>query len=138
MKAQLTTLALAILILNTAWISPVSPPKQEGNTAVNVKALNPEFSFFRTHRQAKNTVATWALTSTQGVMGFSVQRTYQDPSDPYSMWEEICTMACTPTRSFKHTDNTVFPGYIHYRVVAYMDNGSSVVSEISTVRIVAK
>ncbi|HEX5651419.1 MAG TPA: hypothetical protein VFX58_00005, partial [Chitinophagaceae bacterium] len=92
MKAQLTTLALAILILNTAWISPVSPHKQDGNTAVKVKALNPEFSFFRTHRMAKNTVATWGLTNTQGVIGFSVQRTYQDPTDPYSMWEEICTM----------------------------------------------
>ncbi len=140
MKAKLILIAAAVFVMSAAWTSPEAPANVKANPVPEVSkpALNPEFSFFRTHRQAKNIVATWGMSSTQGVLGFVIQRTYEDPTDPYAFWEDICNLACNPARSFKHTDTNVYPGYIHYRIVALMDNGSSVVSETNTVRIVSR
>lgn len=137
MKAQLSFIAIAAILINAAWIAPVSPAEKSGTETVAVaKALNPSFSFVRAHRQAKNIVATWGISHNDGVLGFAVQRTYEDPTDPYAYWEDLCSVPCNPVRSYKHTDLNVYPGYIHYRIVAQMDNGSTVVSETVTVRIV--
>jgi hypothetical protein len=140
MKAQLILLAAAVIVINTAWMAPVKPESSTANAPVKVNEakLNPTFSFTRAHRQGKNIVATWAISSNEGVLGFSVQKTYEDPTDPYAFWEDLCTVACNPVRSYKHTDTNVFPGYVHYRIVAQMSNGSSVVSETATVRIVSQ
>ena len=139
MKAQLSLLAAAVIIINTAWISPVTPTDKAATPAKVTKApLNPSFNFVRAHRQGKGITASWAISSNEGVLGFNVQKTYEDPTDPYAYWEDLCTVACDPVRSYKHTDMNVFPGYIHYRIVAQMGNGSSVVSETVTVRIVSK
>lgn len=136
MKAKLSVFAIAvILIISTAWISPVSTTTSNEPVKVSPK-LNPSFSFVRAHRQGKGVTATWGITSTDGVIGFTIQKTYEDPTDPYAFWEDLCSLACNPSRSFKHTDNSVFPGYINYRIVARMDNGSDVMSETVTVRIV--
>lgn len=138
MKAQLSLLAAAVIIINTAWITPVKP-ENAANAPVKVSEakLNPTFSFVRAHRQGKGIVATWAISSNEGVLGFSVQKTYEDPTDPYAFWEDLCSVACNPVRSYKHTDTNVFPGYVHYRIIAQMSNGSTVVSETATVRIVS-
>lgn len=139
MKAQLSFIAVAVIIISTAWISPVSPDKSSpAATAKLTKALNPSFSYVRAHRQGQGITATWAITSNDGVLTFVVQKTYEDPTDPYAYWEDVCSVACNPVRSYKHTDLNVFPGYSNYRIVALMDNGSSVVSEYATVRIISK
>jgi hypothetical protein len=136
MKLQLSVLALAVVIISTAWTTPEAPAVVSP-VKVTKAALNPSFTFIRAHRQGKGISATWGISSTEGVLGFTVQKTYEDPTDPYAFWEDLCNMACEPVRSYKHTDNSVFPGYINYRVVAQMSNGSSVVSETVTVRIVS-
>jgi hypothetical protein len=138
MKAQLTFLAAAVIIINAAWISPVAPAKTSANRVEISKALNPSFSFVRAHRQGKGITASWGTTSNDGILNFVIQKTYEDPTDPYAYWEDVCSVDCNPTRSYKHTDNNVFPGYSNYRVIAYMDNGSTVVSEYVTVRIVSR
>lgn len=140
MKAQLSFFAVAVILINAAWMSPASTPDRTpaSASASVAKKINPSFTFLRTHRQARNVVATWGLSSTEGVIGFIVEKTYEDPTDPYAYWECICNLPCAPARSFTTKDTQVFPGFIHYRITAQMDNGSSVVSEISTVHIVSK
>jgi hypothetical protein len=95
------------------------------------------FSFFRTHRQGKGITSTWAMTTDDGITGFIVEKTYEDPSDPYASWECVCTQPCNSTRSYKFTDNNIFPGFITYRVTAFMQLGGTIVSENSTEHVVA-
>ena len=64
-------------------------------------------------------------------------RTYEDPNDQYSVWDVVCTKNCNSSRSYKHTDENVYPGYVSYCVVAEMNDGSIVRSEIATARVVA-
>ena len=99
---------------------------------------NPTFGYLRTHRQAKGITATWSMTGMDGVIGFTVQRTYEDPNDAYAYWEELKELPCVSTRSFSYTDAEVFPGLINYRIKATLEDGSAVYSEISSVRIVSR
>lgn len=137
MKSIIIILA-SITVVGSSWTTPVSLSESvPTNKKVQVKTtLSQNFSFFRTHRQGKGITATWGMLTNNGVTGFIVQRTYEDPSDPYAYWEDLATPDCTSSRSFKYTEAVVFPGYVTYRIVAM--NGLSVVdiSDISTEHIV--
>lgn len=137
MKAQLSLVAVAALLLNAVWISPsIAPAASSGSSVEKASTPVSNFAFFRTHRQAQGIMTTWGLNSNAGVTGFLVQKTYEDPTEPYAYWEDICAMPCGAGRSFKHHDLNVFPGFISYRVIAYLQVGSSIVSAISTEHIV--
>jgi hypothetical protein len=136
MKTTIIILA-AISVINSSW---TTKPNETRNAPVNkiekVTTLGESFSFFRTHRQGKGITATWGLFTNIGVTDFVLERTYEDPSDPYAFWEEVGNIPCTSNRSFKFTEQNVFPGFISYRVVAMNGLTQVDVSEISTVHIV--
>lgn len=139
MKTQLSFIAVIVVAFCTISALPISENRNISTDKAEIKSqAATNFSFFRTHRQGKNgATSTWGMTTENGVVGFTLQRTYEDPSDPYSYWEEGCSMPCNSNRSYKWTDENVFPGYISYRVVANMNDGSTIVSETNTIRIVS-
>ncbi len=133
MKAQLILCSTLIVFLHT---QEKSSTLSEKKPAIVSAPQATEFSFFRTHRQGKNGItATWGLTSAEGVAYFLIQKTYQDPADPYSYWEDVTTVTSNPSRSFKYTEENVLPGQMYYRIAVMMADGSSFVSEVSEVRI---
>ncbi len=137
MKAQLSAFAISAIIIGTT-VSPVSITSPATKAPVVKQAPANNISFFRTHRQGKgNVVASWGVNSSAGVIGFALQRTYEDPNDPYAFWEVVSTTPCNASRSYKHTDNNVFPGFINYRVVVMKNDGSEEMSAVSTVHIVS-
>ncbi len=138
MKAQLSLLAVATLFLHSSWMPPAI--LQQSSSELSVKKTStpiPGFGFFRTHRQGPGIMTTWGLTTNSGVSGFIVEKTYEDPSDPYSSWETIGSMPCGAGRSFKKHDLNVSPGFISYRVIGYLQGGGTIVSPISTEHIVS-
>jgi hypothetical protein len=135
MKAQLLIIPAAIFVTTASFNSSVIT-KPETTVVKQRTLLSTDFAFFRTHRECKGIEAVWAVTNTNGVVGFSVQRTYEDPNDPYAFWEEVSYMSCTAGRFYKCNDESVFPGIINYRIVAFMIDGNTVSSDISSVRIV--
>lgn len=137
MKTQISSFAISALILSaTTFSTPAISP--ETKEVVEVKqAQSTDFAFFRTHRQGKGITATWGVTSSAGVVSFSVQKTYEDAYDPYSEWEEVSSSGCNGSRSYKCTDMNVSPGFINYRVVALLDDGTTIESALSTVHIVS-
>ena len=131
-----------VLILSTLAVLAASSV----NTFPHSKAIEPrdlvkrhtaEFAFLRTHRQGKGVVASWAINFSQEIISFQLQRTYQDPSDPYSIWENVISIPYADARSFQHNDKDVLPGRIYYRVIAALIDGNALVSEVSGVRIVS-
>src|SRR5689334_16072292 len=137
MKAQLIVLTAA-LILSQSFQTNAGTQLKPATKVVATADPGTSFTFLRTHRQGKSITATWAVSAIDGVVGFSVQKTYEDPNDPYAVWEEVDIIPCDLSRSFKYTDTNVFPGTSNYRVVAVLANGNSVSSEIATVRIMSK
>ena len=94
------------------------------------------FDFVRSHRQGKGATITWAFT-TPGASSFALQRTCEDPSDPYAVWEPVGSVQSNSSRSYKHTDENPGFGYINYRIVALMNDGSTSMSDVTTIRIVS-
>jgi hypothetical protein len=136
MKTQFSSFAISALILSaTTFSAPAILP--DPKEAVKVEqAQSTDFAFFRTHRQGKGITSTWGVTSSAGVVGFSVKKTYEDPNDQYSQWEEVSASGCNGSRSYKCTDMNVSPGFINYRVVALLADGTTIESAVSTVHIV--
>jgi hypothetical protein len=64
-----------------------------------------------------------------------VERTYFDPADPYSEWDEADSIYANGTQLYHAGETKVYPGFVSYRVRAIMNDGSSVVSNYSTVSI---
>lgn len=104
--------------------------------AVSVtKNFNPSFSFVRGHKQGKNTTVTWGMNSNAGISNFIVECTYEDPNDPYSVWQPVGNMPCTNSPIFKFTDAPVLPGILNYRIIAVLNNNSTVTSGIYSIEI---
>ena len=138
MKTQIIVLTTA-LFLSQSFQSNSTDQSLPATNVVASADASPGFSYLRAHRQGKAGITTtWALTSTDGVVSFSIQKTYEDPNDPYSYWEEVDIVPCDMSRSFKYTDTNVFPGTSNYRIVAVFANGNAISSEIASVRIMSK
>ena len=134
MKTQ--PVLFVIIALTFFTIAALPAPKKVLPGKKELKKQTDEFSFIRSHRQAKGAVITWAFTSSNA-SGFTVQRTYEDPTDPYSVWVDVSSIPCNSSRSYKCPDENVFPGYINYRVIAVMNDGGIITSEVTTVRVVS-
>jgi hypothetical protein len=135
MKASVIITSAVLLCIQTTSIASAT----RINDQLQLSTVKPAagFDFVRAHRQGKGVTLTWSFSS-EGAIGFTVQRTYEDPADPYAAWEDATSIGYNAARSYKYNDISVFPGSIHYRVVAQYADGTSVVSETVTVKIVSK
>ena len=96
------------------------------------------FAFVRGHRKGKGTSLAWGMDGA-GASKFYVSRSYDfDPYDPYAVWEDVTVMDANNSRSYKVDDENVFPGTIHYRIVAVMTDGSSVTAPLTSIRIIKR
>ena len=90
------------------------------------------FSYLRCHRQAKNIVVNWGMTSTVGVNHFVVY--HSEDNDFFAPIAEIPAGADSKY-TFKH--ESVFPGYHYYYIAAVMNAGPAINSVVDIVRIVS-
>src|SRR6266487_685232 len=87
MKTKIILFAVVMAFISMAAV-PVSPSVKN---ASSIKKATNGFDFIRSHRQGKGATITWAFSS-GNPSGFTIQRTYEDPSDPYSVWEAVGSM----------------------------------------------
>ena len=73
------------------------------------------------------------MMSTNGVAGFIIERSYDG-----IYFEEIDQVNVEISGRQRYNDNAVYPGFVHYRIVAMMEDGSSEASETAVVRIVSR
>lgn len=99
------------------------------------QAAAASFKFIRGHKQGKNITVNWGMNNNSGIRNFIVESTYEDPYDPYSVWGTEGIIPCTNSPIFKFTNFPELPGALNYRVVAVMDDNSTVTSEIYSVYI---
>jgi hypothetical protein len=108
-------------------------PAKPVTTVSASKTFTAAFSFIRGHKQGKNTTVTWGMVNNAGINHFIVECTYEDPTDPYSVWRTVGIVPCTPLSPiFKLTDSPVLPGTLNYRVIAVSNDNSTTTSEIYT------
>ena len=135
MKRILFTVIGSFLLYSGTTASGTASGKSLVLVIAKPAASQCNFAFLRGHRKGNGASVTWGVDGT-GVTKFNVARTYDfDPYDPYAVWEDAGTVPADNSRSYKLDDNSVFPGTIHYKIVAVMNDGTTVCSDLIEVRI---
>lgn len=74
----------------------------------------------------------WKLSAVTGVKNFIVECTYEDPYDPYSVWQTKAVVALTNGIG-RFSDVNLLPGIINYRITVTGNNNTVLaVSDIFT------
>lgn len=125
------TVILYVLILTCSVFS--SNAFVLNTHSISKKSSTPiSFSFIRGTQTGHGFNLQWKLSSTTGVKSFIVECTYEDPYDPYSVWQTKGVIALT-NGVCKFSDSNVLPGIINYRItVIANDNSTLAVSDIYT------
>jgi len=134
MKKLIILSAIGVIILSSAFIQA---PEKKVSTEAKSAVVAGEFAFLRAHRQGKGITLTWGMADNTKLTGFDIEKTMEDPNDPYSVWLPVASVPGSSVRSFKHTDDAVSPGTSNYRITAYYSDNRTAQSEIISVRILA-
>jgi len=135
MKTQLSAFAISAMIITTGL--PPAASKNSVDTKLKAEYVQGVFTSFSTHRQGKGITLSWDVETSASVIIFSIQRTYEDVTDPYAVWEDISSLPADGSKFYRYTDDNVSPGFISYRISALLSDGTTEESGISTVQIVS-
>jgi hypothetical protein len=138
MKDQLKKFTLILILCSTSIFELLATTNYSNTLYATQPKANSVFSFFRTHRNGKASITSaWGVANGNGIVSFRIIKTYEDPAEQYAYWETVATIAYTGASSYKFTDPTVFPGYISYKIIAVLTDGSEMTTVASTVHIVS-
>lgn len=128
------------MIIAAAAIALSATPLQENNFSANQPLLNvsakplvQEFGYFRVHRMGNDASLNWSVTDPLNADFFSIERSYDGTN-----FESLCDVECAGNATHRYRDNTVFPGYIYYRIKSYQHDGSMITSPVEMLRIVKR
>lgn len=127
MKTTLLSFVCCLLIVTTATSSTVPQANSVQSTEVE---FNNNFVRFNAHKQGQAGIAlTWIFSDPGNVVSFVVERSYDG-----SYFERVAELPAADRNQFR--DGGVYPGYIYYRIIALMYDGSAIYSNVEIVRIV--
>ena len=134
MKAKTSILCLlfvSVHALSSAAFTPGVPAP-----AISLKRpaqkVEDVFRSFSLHRQHDGVTLNWAVSSSS-ITSFVVQRSYDG-----EYFDDVDLSITTVGRWNRAMDKEVFPGYIHYRVIAILNDGTQCASAVQVVRIVKR
>lgn len=128
---SILVIALSLIVSEAKAISGEPVVKSSLNSIT--KKVAGQFGRVNAHRQQQGVGLSWTMMSTNGVAGFIIERSYDG-----TYFEEIDQVNVEISGRQRYNDNAVYPGFIHYRIVAVMEDGSSEASETAVVRIVSR
>lgn len=130
-----TTILLTASLLCLQVFAFKTPVNSVPTATTTVKPTTVSFSFIRGHKQGANTTVAWGMVNNSGITNFIVECTYEDPTDPYSVWQTVGIVPCTNSPIFKFVDSPVLPGTLNYRIIAVLTDNTTVTSGIYTTQI---
>lgn len=124
--AYFLTILLAFSFSNTSASNQPVPSGKSKKTVASFQKLN-------VHRQQQGIAVTWTMDNGDGILGFVIEKSYDN-----IYFEEAGTCDYDLSGRQHFLDNSFFPGYIYYRVIAVMADGSTQTSETVMIRIVSR
>ena len=128
-SAIFTMLLLAVVIGNTTNANT----EKTRIAQVSSTSSSVNFGRFNAHRQQAGVGLSWNMVANNGIAGFIIERSYDG-----EWFEEVGQVGFQNSNHYRFNDGSCYPGYLHYRVVAIMDNGTEDVSSTEVVRIVSR
>jgi len=132
MKAKLLLLIAFVFAGSFANANSENPVIKSSSYSANKKVVA-NIGTLHAHRQQQGVGLSWTVLSSEGIAGFIIERSY----DGFE-FEEIAQVNSDVSGRNRYHDISVFPGYIHYRVIAIYEDGSAEISETTVVRIVSR
>jgi len=133
MKAILTTILLSCLISSSfASTNPVGTEKT--SILSNSKAKAFEFGVIHIHRQGDGVTLAWNVSDNSVVESFYIQKSY----DGTNYFTVGGVNAEANNSWYRFTETDVFPGFMNYKIVAVLNDGTEVVSPVQDIRILKK
>ncbi|RXK59977.1 hypothetical protein ESA94_13090 [Lacibacter luteus] len=122
------------LMLSSALSTEASNGVSSGKTVmVKPVAAQQEIGYFRIHRMANDVSLSWVVSNPAEVECFSIERSFDGVN-----FYEIDAVGCDGAATQKYRDNSVFPGYLYYRIKVKNADGTSVTSATEMIRIVSR
>ena len=112
------------LILAVALLFGPIVTKMNASDFISSSASDGNFSMFHGHRQGNGVGLMWAMASSTAV-AYVVERSYDA-----EYFEEVTQIEASASGRHRFVDTNIFPGYLHYRIKAIHEDGSSEYSEI--------
>ena len=121
------------LLLVLAFAGLIPTAKDNSSQPSIEKTTNNQefFNYIRCHRQAKNIVINWGMTSISNVHHFVVYH-----SELGDFFEPIGEVYPDGTLKYSMKHESVYAGFHYYYVAAIMNAGPAVKSPVDVVRIV--
>lgn len=112
MKTLIFTSAFLVIATVSVFAKPL--PSSTNSRLQREKApLASVFESFTAHRQGDAAILNW-IVSSEEVTSFVIQRSYDN-----EYWNDIDEVTPETTHWNRYTDETVEPGIIYYRIVAF-------------------
>jgi hypothetical protein len=133
MKTTAVLFAAILLSGSATFANHSVEPVNSGKKEIFSKKIAGNFRRVQAHRQQQGVGLSWTVLSTQGILGFVIERSYDG-----IYFEEVGEAVCESSGRHRFNDAAVYPGYLHYRIVAVMEDGSTETSETIVLRIVSR
>lgn len=133
MKVKIIIICTTILLayLSSRAGNSIQPVNQS-QTVLKQKAAVQNFGYFRVHRMGRDASLNWSVTD-PAVAYFEIERSWDG-----SFFEIIDEVNGIGDVAYKFRDQSCFPGYVYYRITAHNSDGSTTVSSVEVLHMVAK
>ena len=133
MKTRISLLVLLFVSVITLTSATNKLGKStDNNTQLTKQTVENVFKSFNLHRQGRGTSLSWTVNSNH-INGYVIQRSYDG-----EYFDDIDINVFSLGRWNRANDSEVFPGFIHYRIIASLDDGTECVSPVQVIRIVRR
>ena len=125
----LLLLLSAITLSSATYIGDAS---KEISVQAPIQNINYVFGSFNLHRQHDGVSINWTV-STNNISSYIIQKSYDG-----EYFDNVDLAVTSVGRWNRSIDNDVFPGYIHYRIIAVLNDGTECYSPVQVIRIVRR
>lgn len=134
MKTKASILCLLFVSVNTLTGAAFAAedPAPVNTVHKPVQRVENVFRSFFLHRQHNGVALNWTVSS-GNITSFVIQKSYDG-----EYFDNVDMQISTVGRWSRTIDNDVFPGYIYYRVIAVLSDGTECYSAAQCVRIVKR
>ena len=132
MKTILSVILTVTLLSSAVIASPAYEPKPVKKSIKASITTSEVFGRFNVHRERNGVALHFSILNADDVSVFLVERSWD--GFYFNTIDEIYVSEGLN----KYHDSEVYPGFLHYRIIAIMNDGSEVISPVDVVRIVSR
>ena len=132
MKTILSVIVTVTILSSAVFASPAYEPKPVKKSIKASVTTSEVFSRFNVHRERNGVALQFSVINADKVSVFLIERSWD--GNYFNTIDEVYGGEGLN----RYHDSEVYPGFLYYRIIAIMHDGSEVISPVDVVRIVSR